>query len=83
MATQPGKITAAWLSYLDDVLPKNAPPVQIMETRRAFFAGAQACLSECLALGSDDVPEDAGVDVIEDLRLELQAFGRSVGKGGN
>lgn len=83
MPTQLGKITSAWLSYLDEVVPKDASAQQVTETKRAFFAGAQACLSDLLALGCDDVPENAGVAVLEELRLELQAFGRSVGTGGN
>ena len=34
-----------WVSYLEQVMPSNAGPIQIQETRRAFYAGAFALCS--------------------------------------
>lgn len=72
------RIQAAWDTYLREVVPLGAPAVQITESKRAFFAGAQALLGVVLELGDDDSPEDEGVEVLEALRLELEAFKDSV-----
>jgi hypothetical protein len=37
-------LSQAWLSYELQVLPANAPKTQRVETRRAFYAGAQALM---------------------------------------
>lgn len=37
-------ITRYWNDY-SKLIPKNAPKLQFIESKRAFFAGAQACLA--------------------------------------
>jgi hypothetical protein len=68
------RIQEAWNSYLRDVVPHDAPAVQITESKRAFFAGAQALIQAVVAIGEDDVTEDQGVEILEDCQRELQAF---------
>jgi hypothetical protein len=62
------------------VVPNGAPPVQLQETRRAFFAGAKALL---LVLMNDVTPlsEDAGVQVLEAVDKELNQFRHDVLRG--
>jgi hypothetical protein len=74
-------IKSEWESYHTTVLPRNAPPIQIMECRRAFYAGAEAFFRCVYDVGSDDAPEDDGVEYLETLSQELQTFGRDVGAG--
>jgi hypothetical protein len=74
-------IAEAWVSYMDDVIPKDAPAVQIQESKRAFFGGAALVLQFALALGDDDVSEDEGVELLESLRRECEAFKNDVLEG--
>lgn len=68
-----GLIEKGWRSYRDQVVPNGAPPVQLQETRRAFFAGAKALLS---VLTNDVTPlsDDAGVQVLEAIDKEFNEF---------
>jgi hypothetical protein len=64
----------AWESYERDVMPHDAGHSQRVETRRAFYAGAQAVLQMALAIGEDSVSEAQGVFALEVLRQECEAF---------
>ena len=74
-------IATAWVSYMDEVIPHNAPPVQIQECKRAFYAGAQALLTLVTDLGEDNVSEDAGVLLLEAMHVEMRAFLKDVKAG--
>jgi hypothetical protein len=65
-------------SYLRDVVPVGAPPAQIAECKRAFFAGAHALLSAFIAIGEDSVTEEAGVEWLESIQAELSTFKEDV-----
>jgi hypothetical protein len=43
-------IERAWNTYREAVIPKQAPPVQITEMRRAFYAGAHSLLTTIMGL---------------------------------
>jgi hypothetical protein len=75
-----GLVEQGWRSYRDQVVPNGAPPVQLQETRRAFFAGAKLLLS---VLMNDVTPlsEDAGVQVLEAVDKELNQFRHDVLRG--
>lgn len=68
-----------WNEYLRLVLPAGAPPVQVQECRRAFFAGAAQVVLIMERIGEDDVSENAGVEILEATRQELQRFVAAVG----
>lgn len=74
-------IGAAWESYRREVVPGDAPAVQVQECRRAFYAGAKATLGVLLVIGDDAVGEDDGVAIIEALHEESRAFMRDVLQG--
>jgi len=69
-------LAAIFDDYRKKVMPSQAGPVQISETRRAFFAGAATVLAELLAMA--DAPDDAGVERIGTLHDECEAFARTV-----
>ena len=69
-----------WLSYQSAVLPQNCPAIQRVETRRAFYAGAQAMLA-LIARIDEDVPDEQGVEYLERFRRELQGFAELVAQG--
>jgi hypothetical protein len=70
-----------WRSYAEQIVPADAPKVQMQETRRAFYAGAQALFGVCFEIGGDDVSEDEGLRSLESVREELNRFVDAVKHG--
>lgn len=75
-------IEAGWIGYAEHVLPSGANPVQVQETRRAFYAGA-AHLFDAItrAVGPDSVSEDDGVVVFDGVQAEIDEFLALVKRG--
>lgn len=69
-------IAEAWASYLREVVPTDAPDVQRVECRLAFYAGCQAMYALLVA----DLPDDeAEAEMhLRDLNEELGVFLREV-----
>jgi hypothetical protein len=63
-----------WEDYERMVLPASAGPVQRLETRQAFYAGAHAMLCVVQRLGDADVTVAEGMARLEDLKRELRRF---------
>ncbi len=74
-------IQEQWESFAALVVPKDAPPVQRQEMRRAFYAGAEAMTRIQFAVGDKAMSEDAGVQVLEGCHDELRRFARQVAQG--
>lgn len=74
-------IQAQWSTFEAMVVPKNAPPVQRQEMRRAFYAGAEAMMRIQWAIGDESISEDAGVAILEGCRDEAQRFALQVQNG--
>jgi hypothetical protein len=75
-------IELAWLSYQRDVIPRNAPEVQVTESRRAFYAGAQALFHTIINIlepGSE--PTDNDLQTMTLIQQELKRFGDQVKAG--
>ena len=67
-----------WQIFEALVVPKNAPPVQRQEMRRAFYAGAEAMMRIQWNIGDSSVSEDAGIQILEGCRDELKRFAQQV-----
>jgi len=71
-------IREVWLIYAAAMLPREAPPVDRAECRRAFYTGAAAALGLFFSfadLGPDGDRDDAAITAkIEALRRELVTF---------
>jgi hypothetical protein len=82
MSPAPGADILArhWTSYERQVLHPAAGESQRMESRRAFMAGAHIVLRCALRIGEYDVTEAEGIEILERLRHEIDAFHRAVGK---
>jgi len=79
---KPGLIERGWLTFAEHVLPKDAPPIQRQEMRRAFYAGAGLLFENMTeAVGPADVSEDAGLDIMQGVYEEIRAFLRDVERG--
>lgn len=71
-----------WESYLERVLPRDAGPVQIIETKRAFYAGAESMMRAILAgLDPGTEPTDNDLRKMDEIEAELRQFGRDVAEG--
>ncbi len=66
-------VAELWESFRA-ILPPDAPAMQVIETRRAFYAACCGMLSIMRAIGNDDVSEEVGVAHLESMARELVAF---------
>lgn len=71
-------IAEQWAAFEALVMPKDAPPVQRQEMRRAFYSGAEAMLRLQYAAGDPSVSEEGGV-LLPDGRYAIKR-GRSWAK---
>ena len=70
-------IEEEWQGFSGMIFAKMKPPpgpVQIEETKRAFFAGAWAILTAMKAVGEPDVSESDGINYLDDLQHEGERF---------
>lgn len=66
-------ILDAWTDFENDVIPLDAPPIQHIEMRRAFYAGAIAILQFTKKIA--DIPDEReGMQMLERLHVEKRAF---------
>jgi len=74
-----------WNSYMAAVFPNGRPhPIQLQETRRAFYAGALAIFSRMikdLAPGSGSEPQKADLMMMDDFQSELEDFHKKIASG--
>ena len=76
------RIQQRWVEYAERVIPKNAPTVQIVECRRAFFAGAVALHSVMMnGLSQGDDITEADETMMIELDAELRQFNEDVKEG--
>lgn len=68
-------IEEEWIGFSAMVFAKmNPSPVQVEETKRAFFAGAWAMLCSVKRLGEADVSEEDGVRYMQEREREGEQF---------
>jgi len=78
--SEPRRFRTEWLDYVARVMPPNVSAVQLQETRRAFYAGAQSLLALVMRdLEPDAEPTENDIALMEALHAELQQFARDVG----
>ena len=74
-------IERGWENYRQMVVPADASPVQIDETRRAFYAGAAVLFHTIMrVLDPSDEPTEADLANMDDISRELDAFGQEIDK---
>ena len=72
-------IQRLWETYQEMVLPKDASPTQVTETRQAFFAGASSLFTMMTGQSFFSESEDpTGMDEAKmyQLQMEINEFGR-------
>ena len=78
----PGHVEKIWMEYRQRVIPKHAPPIQLIETRRAFYSGSAALLSILMTqLEADQEPTEADLQMMDLIHQELRQFSQDVADG--
>jgi hypothetical protein len=72
-------IADIWASYRDQVLPHDAPQAQLVECKRAFYAGAAAIMTALWDAADEELSDEQGASYLEDRMQELQEFGATGG----
>jgi hypothetical protein len=75
-----GPINRKWRSYLERCVPGDAGDVQVLQTRRAFFAGAAGAMKLMTDIGSPDVTYDQAVETLNLIDGELADFRERIGR---
>lgn len=69
------QIEKQWKRYEELCVPRDASTIQVMETKQAFYAGAQflfSLLTNAVSPGDEVQLED--IVILEEVRLELEAY---------
>ncbi len=65
-----------WERYLEEVLPSDAPLIQLIETRRAFYSGAASLFTMMVDQTKQaGITEEQGIDYLAELNAEIVQFG--------
>ena len=63
-----------WQSFMTQVIPKDAPPVQINEMRIAFYAGATAMCGIHNNIIDMDISNEAVIRIMKGCEDEVMRF---------
>lgn len=68
-------IEKSWQSYRNEVIPEATSATQVIECRRAFYAGAQGLFTTILTIlepGAE--PTDGDLETMNSIAAELKRF---------
>lgn len=74
MKTQEFTVESAWDKYRRKVMPEDAPRIQVVCCRRAFYAGALSMLKDLLAATDGRPSEKEFSAMITSLKCEGESF---------
>lgn len=74
-------IAEQWGVFEARVIPKDAPQVQRLEMKRAFYGGAAGLLSMMLKIADSGMSDEAGGAVMDGWEDECQRFAQEVKRG--
>ena len=69
-----------WDSFQEKVVPKDAGPHQITETRNAFYAGAMVMFSSMTDLGDRALSDPARMGILNGYVEEIDGYAKGVFK---
>jgi len=68
-------VKGEWEDYRRNVIPADAPEVQLVECRRAFYAGAVSLMRTVMtAIGPEAEPTDEDVWRMQEIMDELRSY---------
>lgn len=66
-------IEDAWGSYKEQCISAGASHTQVVESRRAFYAGASMIFTEIMiGLSVGDEPQNVDLSMLEDISTEIE-----------
>jgi hypothetical protein len=81
-AADQNRVGLLWLEYREKVIPREASRTQLLECRRAFYAGAHALLTELqIMLDPGGEPTEDDVRKVSLIEAELKRFNDDVQRG--
>lgn len=77
------RIASLWQTFRHEVIALDAPAVQILEMRRAFYAGVECALNRLSQEMSPGPSTDntSDFDILQEVNAELQEFASHVKTG--
>ena len=79
MSARVETVAESWQTYHDLVMPKTAGPVQVNETRNAFYAGAYFSLMNlAYNIGDDETTEEQGLAMLDALKREIEDYAKGI-----
>jgi hypothetical protein len=76
---RPKWIERAWDRYRKMVVPADAGPVQVAETRQAFMAGAAILFTAIMqGVSEGDEVQESDERLMADIQAEVDAFGQEI-----
>lgn len=73
-------IKSTWDSYKAEVVPENAHEVQVLETKRAFYAGVSSAMN-IITNKVADMEEEEAMTYLDGIEQELNQFVKDQFKG--
>lgn len=74
----PGPVFKLW-ELFRKIIPPDASPLQVKETRRAFYAGSLATYQLIVRLAERD--EEAAMKVMAEIDDDIRMFNSNIGDG--
>lgn len=74
-------LAKAWDTFCEEIMPSDAPTIQYVEMRRAFYAGAAALAKITNRIGGPDVSEEEAMSILNGVHRELGQFGIDLQNG--
>jgi hypothetical protein len=76
------RLDKAWQNFLDVFYPDGMPDLVKKESRRAFYAGAEALYGGMIAnIVTDDVDDKSNIQLALEFVDEMEDFARQVHEG--
>lgn len=73
-------VAESFAGYQADVIPADAPRIQVEECRRAFYAGVYFMLMNLQGyMAEEDTPEEVGIAILEAIQHECETFAAPLG----
>lgn len=65
-----------WIEYKNTVIPKDAGPIQMEETKLAFYSGAFVLINQLTSI-SEDYTEEQACNIVSGINEEIENYLKS------
>jgi len=67
-------IAECWAYFREQVTPPDFPPIMVEQAEMCFYTGAAFVFDQNIAIGADDVTAQQGLEHLDRLQAELNAY---------